>query len=219
MSSFSVTKYIGPAAIVIFVLVVIAAAFAVVMPFLAAIVWGAIVAIATWKPFCWVRDRIFRGHASAAAVSIVFLLIIVILVPFSVGVYGAYQKVADFSYSVMHSADVSQNSEEKPVPDMSLSQVLNSGVPRAFKIKALADGVAAQDKSGSEAASAGGTGILSESDGAFSDGFAGVAGTVTEGSPEDASAAGSETSESAREPAETQGTAEQAGAGERAARE
>lgn len=47
MSSFSVTKYIGPAAIVIFVLVVIAAAFAVVMPFLAAIVWGAIVAIAT----------------------------------------------------------------------------------------------------------------------------------------------------------------------------
>lgn len=218
MSSFSVTKYIGPAAIVIFVLVVIAAAFAVVMPFLAAIVWGAIVAIATWKPFCWVRDRIFRGHASAAAVSIVFLLIIVILVPFSVGVYGAYQKVADFSYSVMHSADVSQNSEEKPVPDMSLSQVLNSGVPRAFKIKALADGVAAQDKSGSEAASAGGTGILSESDGAFSDGFAGVAGTVTEGSPEDASAAGSETSESAREPAETQGTAEQAGAGERAAK-
>ena len=176
MSSFSVTKYIGPAAIVIFVLVVIAAAFAVVMPFLAAIVWGAIVAIATWKPFCWVRDRIFRGHASAAAVSIVFLLIIVILVPFSVGVYGAYQKVADFSYSVMHSADVSQNSEEKPVPDMSLSQVLNSGVPRAFKIKALADGVAAQDKSGSE------------------------------------------TSESAREPAETQGTAEQAGAGERAAK-
>lgn len=218
MSSFSVTKYIGPAAIVIFVLVVIAAAFAVVMPFLAAIVWGAIVAIATWKPFCWVRDRIFRGHASAAAVSIVFLLIIVILVPFSVGVYGAYQKVADFSYSVMHSADVSQNSEEKPVPDMSLSQVLNSGVPRAFKIKALADGVAAQDKSGSEAASAGGTGILSESDGAFIDGFAGVAGTVTEGSPEDASAAGSETSESAREPAETQGTAEQAGAGERAAK-
>ena len=81
MSSFSVTKYIGPAAIVIFVLVVIAAAFAVVMPFLAAIVWGAIVAIATWKPFCWVRNRIFRGHASAAAVSIVFLLIIVILVP------------------------------------------------------------------------------------------------------------------------------------------
>lgn len=137
MSSFSVTKYIGPAAIVVFVLAVIAAAFAVMMPFLAAIVWGAIVAIATWKPFAWLRDRIFRGHASAAAVSVVFILIIVILVPFSVGVYGAYQKVADFSYSIMHSEEISQNAEESTTPGISLSQVLNSDVPQVFKVRAL----------------------------------------------------------------------------------
>ena len=162
MSSFSVTKYIGPAAIVVFVLAVIAAAFAVMMPFLAAIVWGAIVAIATWKPFAWLRDRIFRGHASAAAVSVVFILIIVILVPFSVGVYGAYQKVADFSYSIMHSEEISQNAEESTTPGISLSQVLNSDVPQVFKVRALSDGAAAEEAASGGENSGGGAGILSD---------------------------------------------------------
>lgn len=81
----------------IFVLGVVLAAGAVIAPFFVSILWGAIIAVAVWKPFGIVRRKVFRGHTLAAAAAAVVLMFTAVFSPFAVGAWGVYRKASDFS--------------------------------------------------------------------------------------------------------------------------
>lgn len=97
MSRFNLRKSAGPVMASIFVLGVVLAAGAVIAPFFVSILWGAIIAVAVWKPFGIVRRKVFRGHTLAAAAAAVVLMFTAVFSPFAVGAWGVYRKASDFS--------------------------------------------------------------------------------------------------------------------------
>ena len=90
MSRFNLRKSAGPVMASIFVLGVVLAAGAVIAPFFVSILWGAIIAVAVWKPFGIVRRKVFRGHTQAAAAAAVVLMFTAVFSPFAVGAWGVY---------------------------------------------------------------------------------------------------------------------------------
>ncbi|HXV23960.1 MAG TPA: AI-2E family transporter [Alphaproteobacteria bacterium] len=74
------TAYIATAFALIFILLLCAVSFVIVRPFLAALLWGAILAIATWPVFSWFR-RHLGGRGTLAATLMTLLLVLVLLGP------------------------------------------------------------------------------------------------------------------------------------------
>jgi predicted PurR-regulated permease PerM len=72
--------YIAAAFALLFILIICAASFVIVRPFLAALLWGVILAIATWPVFSWFRRRL-GGHDTLAAALMTLLLALVLLGP------------------------------------------------------------------------------------------------------------------------------------------
>lgn len=72
--------YIAIAFALIFVFILCAASFAIMRPFLAPLLWGVILAIATWPAFAWCR-RSFGGRGTLAAALITLALAVVLLGP------------------------------------------------------------------------------------------------------------------------------------------
>jgi predicted PurR-regulated permease PerM len=64
----------------LFILILCLASFVIVRPFLAALLWGLILAIATWPVFAWCRRRV-GGHNTVAAALMTLLLALVLLGP------------------------------------------------------------------------------------------------------------------------------------------
>lgn len=96
----------------IFVLGVVLAAGAVIAPFFVSILWGAIIAVAVWKPFGIVRRKVFRGHTQAAAAAAVVLMFTAVFSPFAVGAWGVYRKASDFSRTLAVSQAPSEEEAE-----------------------------------------------------------------------------------------------------------
>jgi len=96
----------------IFVLGVVLAAGAVIAPFFVSILWGAIIAVAVWKPFGIVRRKVFRGHTLAAAAAAVVLMFTAVFSPFAVGAWGVYRKASDFSRTLAVSQAPSEEEAE-----------------------------------------------------------------------------------------------------------
>ena len=96
----------------IFVLGVVLAAGAVIAPFFVSILWGAIIAVAVWKPFGIVRRKVFRGHTQAAAAAAVVLMFTAVFSPFAVGAWGVYLKASDFSRTLAVSQAPSEEEAE-----------------------------------------------------------------------------------------------------------
>lgn len=112
MSRFNLRKSAGPVMASIFVLGVVLAAGAVIAPFFVSILWGAIIAVAVWKPFGIVRRKVFRGHTQAAAVAAVVLMFTAVFSPFAVGAWGVYRKASDFSRTLAVSQAPSEEEAE-----------------------------------------------------------------------------------------------------------
>lgn len=74
------TSYIAIALAVIVVLILCSIAFIVARPFLAPLLWGLILAVATWSGFTWFRRRL-GGRNTLAAVLMTALLALVLLGP------------------------------------------------------------------------------------------------------------------------------------------
>ena len=72
--------YIAAAFALLFILILCAASFLIVRPFLAALLWGVILTIATWPIFAWFRRRL-GGRNTLAAVFMTLLLALVLLGP------------------------------------------------------------------------------------------------------------------------------------------
>jgi predicted PurR-regulated permease PerM len=72
--------YIAAAFALIFILILCAVSFVIARPFLAALLWGVILAVATWPIFSWFR-RIVRGQNTLAAGLMTLLLALVLLGP------------------------------------------------------------------------------------------------------------------------------------------
>ena len=72
--------YIAIAFALIFVIILCAASFVIVRPFLAPLLWGVILAIATWPAFTWCRHRL-GGRNTLAAALMTLLLALVLLGP------------------------------------------------------------------------------------------------------------------------------------------
>jgi predicted PurR-regulated permease PerM len=72
--------YIAAAFALIFVLILCALSFVIARPFLAALLWGVILAIATWPIFAWFR-RHLGGQNTIAAALMTLLLALVLLGP------------------------------------------------------------------------------------------------------------------------------------------
>jgi predicted PurR-regulated permease PerM len=70
--------YIAIAFALIFVIILCAASFVIVRPFLAPLLWGVILAIATWPAFVWCR-RHLGGRDTLAAALMTLLLALVLL--------------------------------------------------------------------------------------------------------------------------------------------
>ena len=75
--------YVAIAIALIFIIVLCVAAFVVVRPFLAPLLWGVILAIATWPAFAWCRRRL-GGRSTIAALLMTLLLALVLLGPLAV---------------------------------------------------------------------------------------------------------------------------------------
>ncbi|MBQ1873742.1 MAG: AI-2E family transporter [Succinivibrionaceae bacterium] len=112
MSRFNLRKSAGPVMASIFVLGVVLAAGAVIAPFFVSILWGAIIAVAVWKPFGIVRRKVFRGHTQAAAAAAVVLMFTAAFSPFAVGAWGVYRKASDFSRTLAVSQAPSEEEAE-----------------------------------------------------------------------------------------------------------
>lgn len=112
MSRFNLRKSAGPVMASIFVLGVVLAAGAVIAPFFVSILWGAIIAVAVWKPFGIVRRKVFRGHTQAAAAAAVVLMFTAVFSPFAVGAWGVYRKASDFSRTLAVSQAPSEEEAE-----------------------------------------------------------------------------------------------------------
>lgn len=112
MSRFNLRKSAGPVMASIFVLGVVLAAGAVIAPFFVSILWGAIIAVAVWKPFGIVRRKVFRGHTLAAAAAAVVLMFTAVFSPFAVGAWGVYRKASDFSRTLAVSQAPSEEEAE-----------------------------------------------------------------------------------------------------------
>jgi predicted PurR-regulated permease PerM len=74
------TAYIATAFALIFILLLCAISFVIVRPFLAALLWGVILAIATWPAFAWIRKHL-GGRSTIAAALMTLLLALVVLGP------------------------------------------------------------------------------------------------------------------------------------------
>jgi predicted PurR-regulated permease PerM len=72
--------YIASAFALLFILILCAASFVIVRPFLAALLWGVILTIATWPIFAWFRRRL-GGRNTLAAALMTLLLALVLLGP------------------------------------------------------------------------------------------------------------------------------------------
>ncbi|MCI0429057.1 MAG: AI-2E family transporter [Rhodospirillales bacterium] len=72
--------YIAAALALIFIIILCAVSFVIVRPFLAALLWGVILAIATWPAFAWCRRRL-GGRNTLAATLMTLLLAFVLLGP------------------------------------------------------------------------------------------------------------------------------------------
>jgi predicted PurR-regulated permease PerM len=72
--------YIAASFALLFILILCIASFVIVRPFLAALLWGVILAIATWPVFAWFRRRL-GGQNTLAAVLMTLLLAVVLLGP------------------------------------------------------------------------------------------------------------------------------------------
>lgn len=112
MSRFNLRKSAGPVMASIFVLGVVLAAGAVIAPFFVSILWGAIIAVAVWKPFGIVRRKVFQGHTLAAAAAAVVLMFTAVFSPFAVGAWGVYRKASDFSRTLAVSQAPSEEEAE-----------------------------------------------------------------------------------------------------------
>lgn len=75
--------YIVIAFALIFLLILCAASFVIVRPFLAPLAWGVILAIATWPAFTWFRRQL-GGRATLAAALMIGLLVVILLGPLAV---------------------------------------------------------------------------------------------------------------------------------------
>ena len=75
--------YIAIAFALIFVIILCAASFVIARPFLAPLLWGVILAIATWPAFAWCRQRL-GGRNTLAAALMTLLLALVLLGPLAV---------------------------------------------------------------------------------------------------------------------------------------
>lgn len=116
MSELKLRDMAGPAIAAVFVIGVVLAAGAVIAPFFISIVWGAIIAVAVWRPFGRVRRKLFRGHTTAAAAVAVILMFTAVFSPFAIGAWGVYQKASDFS-AELAAAAAEERSAEKPGDD------------------------------------------------------------------------------------------------------
>ena len=70
--------YIAIAFALIFVIILCAASFVIVRPFLAPLLWGVILAIATWPAFTWCRYRLGGRNTLAAALMTVLLALVLL---------------------------------------------------------------------------------------------------------------------------------------------
>ena len=75
--------YVAITLALIFIIVLCVASFVVVRPFLAPLLWGVILAIATWPVFAWCRRRL-GGRSTIAAALMTLLLALVLLGPLAV---------------------------------------------------------------------------------------------------------------------------------------
>ena len=75
--------YIAIAFALIFVIILCTASFVIARPFLAPLLWGVILAIATWPAFAWCRQRL-GGRNTLAATLMTVLLALVLLGPLAV---------------------------------------------------------------------------------------------------------------------------------------
>jgi predicted PurR-regulated permease PerM len=76
-------SYIAIALALIFVIILCVVSFVIARPFLAPLLWGVILAIATWPAFIWLRQRVGERNALAAAL-MTLLLALVLLGPLAV---------------------------------------------------------------------------------------------------------------------------------------
>lgn len=76
-------SYIAIAFALIFVIILCVVSFVIARPFLAPLLWGVILAIATWPAFNWIRQRLGGRNAFAAAL-MTLLLALVLLGPLAV---------------------------------------------------------------------------------------------------------------------------------------
>ena len=72
--------FLAAAIALLFILILCLASFVIVRPFLAALLWGVILAIATWPVFSWFRRRL-GGRNTLAAALMTLLLAVVLLGP------------------------------------------------------------------------------------------------------------------------------------------
>jgi predicted PurR-regulated permease PerM len=75
--------YIAIVFALIFVIILCTASFVIARPFLAPLLWGVILAIATWPAFAWCRQRL-GGRNTLAATLMTVLLALVLLGPLAV---------------------------------------------------------------------------------------------------------------------------------------
>ena len=76
-------SYLVIAFALIFVIILCVASFVIARPFLAPLLWGVILAIATWPAFAWCRQRL-GGRNTLAAALMTLLLALVLLGPLAV---------------------------------------------------------------------------------------------------------------------------------------
>src|SRR4026208_1818832 len=72
--------FLAAAFALLFILILCLASFVIVRPFLAALLWGVILVIATWPVFAWFRRRV-GGQNTLAAALMTLLLALVLLGP------------------------------------------------------------------------------------------------------------------------------------------
>jgi predicted PurR-regulated permease PerM len=75
--------YIGTGVALVFVAILFVASFWIARPFLAPLLWGVILAIATWPVFAWIRRKL-RGRNTLAALAMTLLLAAVVLGPLAI---------------------------------------------------------------------------------------------------------------------------------------
>jgi predicted PurR-regulated permease PerM len=75
--------YVAIAFALIFVIILCVVSFVIARPFLAPLLWGVILAIATWPAFAWCRQRL-GGRNTLAATLMTVLLALVLLGPLAV---------------------------------------------------------------------------------------------------------------------------------------